>query len=401
MRSNGIPEEFITGSAPDREKFQKFAEALPRAIGNPMYHWCHLELKNYFGFEGVLNGDSAQQVWDLAEKRLKEPAFSARGLIDRSNVAMVGTTDDPCSDLPYHKLLAESDFGTKVCPSFRPDPYLNPHKPGFLQALERLEKVTGRTLDTVQDVAEALSQRMEFFDSMGCRAADHGLDYVMYRMIPEKEIDRALKALRHGTPMTTVEREGYQTWLLLHCGREYARLGWAMQLHFSCMRNPNSRMMELLGPDTGFDCIAVTDSCRNLFQLMDTWYSENALPRTILYSLNPADNQWLDSLIGAFQGSEIPGKIQHGSAWWFNDHRTGMEDQLTSLANLGILGNFIGMLTDSRSFLSYARHEYFRRILCNLIGTWMENGEYPMDLATAGGLVQDICSNNAKRYFGF
>ena len=399
MRSNGVPEDYITGDRPDREKFQKFAEALPRAIGNPMYHWCHLELKNYFGYEGVLNGDTAQSVWDLAEEQLAAPSFSARNLIARSNVAMVGTTDDPCSDLKYHKLIAETDFQTKVCPSFRPDPYLNPQKPGFADCIAKLEQISGKPMNTVRAVAEALSTRMEYFNFLGCRAADHGLDYVMFRQKPEAEIDTAFCQARQGHPMSQELQEAYQTYLLLHCGREYHRLGWVMQLHFSCMRNPNSRMMALLGPDTGFDCIAVTDSCRNLFSLMDTWESQGTLPKTILYSLNPADNQWLDSLIGAFQGSEIPGKIQHGSAWWFNDHKVGMQDQLTSLANLGILGNFIGMLTDSRSFLSYARHEYFRRILCDLLGTWMENGEYPMDLKTAGALVQDICSNNARRYF--
>ena len=221
----------------------------------------------------------------------------------------------------------------------------------------------------------------------------------MYQVVDESALNEALRRCRAGVKMTRREQEGYQTYLLLHCGREYHRLGWVMQLHFSCMRNPNSRMMAALGPDSGFDCIAVTNSYQNLFQLMDTWDREKSLPRTILYSLNPADNQWLDSLIGAFQDEEVPGKIQHGSAWWFNDHKTGMQEQLTSLANLSILGNFIGMLTDSRSFLSYARHEYFRRILCSLLGSWMENGEYPMDLETVGGLVQDICARNAKRYF--
>lgn len=399
MRSNGVAEAYITGNRSDREKFQKFAEALPRAVGNPMYHWCHLELKNYFGFTGVLNGDTAQEVWDLTEKKLQEPGFSARNLITRSNVAMIGTTDDPCSDLMYHKLLAESDFQTRVCPSFRPDPYLNPQKPGFSGCIDRLEQVTGRGLHSVRDVAEALSSRMEYFNRVGCRAADHGLDYVMFRQASEAELDEAFRQARQGHPMTRELQESYQTCLLLHCGREYHRLGWVMQIHFSCMRNPNTRMMSALGPDTGFDCIAVTDSCQNLFRLMDTWDQEGSLPKTILYSLNPADNQWLDSLIGAFQGTEVPGKIQHGSAWWFNDHKTGMQDQLISLANLSLLGNFVGMLTDSRSLLSYARHEYFRRILCNLIGTWMENGEYPMDLDTAGSLLQDICANNAKRYF--
>lgn len=399
MRSNGVPEEYITGDRPDREKFQKFAETLPRAIGNPMYHWCHLELKNYFGYTGILNGDTAQQVWEIAEKKLKDPAFSTQNLIARSNVAMIGTTDDPCSDLRYHKLLAQTEFKTRVCPSFRPDPYLNPHKPGFCAAIDRLEQVSGKKLDSIQAVAAALSDRMEYFNELGCRAADHGLDYVMYRNMPEADIDRAFCAARASKTISLEEREAYQTFLLLHCGREYHRLGWAMQLHFSCMRSPNSRMVAALGPDSGFDCIAVSDSCQPLFNLMDTWDREQSLPKTILYSLNPADNQWLDSLIGAFQGPETPGKIQHGSAWWFNDHKIGMQDQLCSLANLGILGNFVGMLTDSRSFLSYSRHEYFRRILCNVIGTWIENGEYPMDFQTVGGLIQDICSRNAKRYF--
>jgi len=400
MRSNGVDEYYITGDAPDRAKFQKFAEALPRCIGNPMYHWCHLELKNYFGYEGVLNGDTAEEVWQLTEKLLKEdPKFSARGLILGSNVAMVGTTDDPCSDLQYHKLLAASDFPVKVCPSFRPDPALNLHKPGFAQYIEKLSQVYGAKIDSAYDVAQALSARIAYFAENGCRASDHGLDYVMYQPVTEAEADVAFHKALAGEPLTKKEIEGYQTYLLLHCGRKYAEYGWAMQLHFSCMRNPNSRQFATLGPDTGFDCMAVTDSCAALYGLMDAWDKDGKLPKTILYSLNPADDQWIDTLLGAFQGSEIPGKIQHGSAWWFNDNKTGMINQMTSLANLGILGNFIGMLTDSRSFLSYARHEYFRRILCQLIGTWVENGEYPADIPFLGSLVQDICSNNAKRYF--
>lgn len=399
MRSNGVPEDYITGSAPDREKFQKFAEALPRAIGNPMYHWCHLELKNFFGYEGVLNGNTAQEVWELTEKKLASPEFSARNLIKNSNVAMIGTTDDPCSDLAYHKRIAETDFATKVCPSFRPDPALNIHKPGFAAYIQKLAETADMEIRGVGDVAQALSKRIAFFDSMGCRAADHGLDYVMFRQAPECDIDAAFRKALSGKALTKAEIESYQTYLLLHCGREYHRLGWVMQLHFSCMRNPNSRAMAALGPDTGFDCMASTDSCAALYALMDAWEQTGQLPKTILYSLNPADDQWIDTLLGAFQGSEIPGKIQHGSAWWFNDHKTGMRNQLTSLANLGILGNFVGMLTDSRSLLSYARHEYFRRILCNLLGTWVENGEYPNDMDFLGSLVQDICANNAKRYF--
>ncbi len=400
MRSNGVSEEYITGSAPDREKFQKFAEALPRCIGNPMYHWCHLELKTYFGYEGVLNGKTAQEVWELAEKKLAEPEFSARGLIRGSNVAMIGTTDDPCSDLKYHRLLAESGFETKVCPSFRPDPALNLHKPGFAGYIQKLAAASGMEITSALDVAKALTARIEYFNAAGCRASDHGLDYVMYREAPMEVINEAFRKAMAGEILTLAEIEAYQTCLLLHCGREYARHGWAMQLHFSCMRNPNSKWFAALGPDTGFDCMAVTDSCAALYRLMDAWDRDDLLPKTILYSLNPADDQWIDTLLGAFQGTEIPGKIQHGSAWWFNDNKTGMKNQLTSLGHLGILGNFIGMLTDSRSLLSYARHEYFRRILCDLVGTWVEAGEYPKDMEYLGCLIEDICANNAKRYFG-
>ena len=401
MRSNGVPEEFITGERTGREKFQKFAEMLPRAIGNPMYHWCHLELKNYFGYTGVLNGETAQRVWDLCNEKLRsDPAMSVRGMICGSNVAMVGTTDDPCSDLAWHeKLSAVGSFAPKVLPSFRPDPAVNLHKAGFADYLRKLEETVGREISTVEDVRQALSVRIAFFDAHGCRSADHGLDYVMFRPASDMAATAALRKARAGEPLTREEAEGYQTALLLHCAREYARLGWVMQLHFSCMRNPNTKILKTLGPDTGFDCMAVTDSCSATYRLLDTLEQEASLPRTVLYSLNPADNAWIDTLLGAFQSPEIPGKIQHGSAWWFNDHKAGMTEHLTSLANLGVLGNFIGMLTDSRSLLSYARHEYFRRVLCDLLGRWVENGEYPRDMETLGGLVQDICCHNAKRYF--
>ncbi|MBR4953533.1 MAG: glucuronate isomerase, partial [Oscillospiraceae bacterium] len=261
MRSNGVSEEFITGSASDREKFQKFAEALPRCIGNPMYHWCHLELKNYFGYEGTLNGKTAQEVWDLAIKKLAQPEFSARGLIKRSNVAMIGTTDDPCSDLKWHKLIAEEGkMETKVCPSFRPDPALNCHKAGFAAYIQKLSEASGIEIKSAADVAAALTQRIDYFNECGCRASDHGLDYVMYREATTEEIEATFQKAMAGESVTVAETEGYQTYLLLHCGREYARHGWAMQLHFSCFRNPNSRMFNTLGADCGFDCIAVTDS---------------------------------------------------------------------------------------------------------------------------------------------
>ncbi|MFR5809983.1 MAG: glucuronate isomerase, partial [Flavonifractor plautii] len=294
---------------------------------------------------------------------------------------------------------ADGSFAPKVLPSFRPDPAVNLHKAGFADYLRKLEETVGREISTVEDVRQALSVRIAFFDAHGCRSADHGLDYVMFRPASDMAATAALRKARAGEPLTREEAEGYQTALLLHCAREYARLGWVMQLHFSCMRNPNTKILKTLGPDTGFDCMAVTDSCSATYRLLDTLEQEASLPRTVLYSLNPADNAWIDTLLGAFQSPEIPGKIQHGSAWWFNDHKAGMTEHLTSLANLGVLGNFIGMLTDSRSLLSYARHEYFRRVLCDLLGRWVENGEYPRDMETLGGLVQDICCHNAKRYF--
>lgn len=400
MRSNGVDEHYITGDAPAREKFQKFAEALPRCIGNPMYHWCHLELKNYFGYEGVLNGQTAQEVWDLTEQKLNnDPDLSARGLILKSNVIMVGTTDDPTSDLCWHKKLAEDGFPVRVCPSFRPDPAVNIHKAGFRAYIEKLGDTVGYALTSAALVKKALTQRIEFFDSLGCRASDHGLDYIMYRQAEEAQVEQIFAKAMAGEALTKEECECYQTALLLHCAAQYSRMNWVMQLHFSCERNPNSTMFARLGPDCGFDFISVTDSCVALSKLMDALDKEQKLPKTILYSLNPADNEWIDTLLGAFQGPGIRGKIQHGSAWWFNDNKTGMRNQMISLANLGILGNFVGMLTDSRSFLSYARHEYFRRILCDLIGTWIENGEYPADMEFAGSLVRDICTNNAKQYF--
>jgi len=275
---------------------------------------------------------------------------------------------------------------------------VNIHKPGFAAYIQKPSAAAGCSIACVEDVKKALTARIEFFDSLNCRASDHGLDYIMYR---EGDAEAVFQKAMAGEDVTREEAEVYQTAILLHCAREYARLGWAMQLHFGAVRNPNSRMFAAMGPDVGFDIMGVTDSCSAACRLLDALEREDKLPKTILYSLNPADDQWLDTLLGAFQSPEIPGKIQHGSAWWFNDNKVGMQNQLTSLANLGILGNFIGMLTDSRSFLSYARHEYFRRILCDLIGRWVENGEYPADMEFLGSLVQDICAGNARRYFGF
>lgn len=401
MRSNGVDERFITGNASDREKFQKFAEALPRAIGNPMYHWCHLELKTYFGYEGALNGDTAEEVWTLCNKKLQEPNMSVRGLIAQSNVAFVGTTDDPVDSLEWHKKLKEDDsISTVVAPSFRPDKALNIDKPGWKEYIEQLGKVCGGELKSVSDIEKALTQRIDVFAEAGCRASDHGLDYIIYRPASDAELDTIFAKGMRGETVTVEETESFKTRLLMCCARAYAKRGWVMQLHYNCLRNPNKTMFAKLGPDTGFDVINTVQCGEALANLLNALEETHELPRTILYSLNPADNQLLDTILGAFQGTETAGKIQHGSAWWFNDTKTGMQEQLTSLANLSLLGNFVGMLTDSRSFLSYTRHEYFRRILCELIGGWVENGEYPADLAFVGSLVQDICYNNASRYFG-
>ena len=400
MRGNGIEEYYITGDAPDREKFQKFAETLPKAIGNPLYHWCHLELKTYFDYNGILNGETAQQVWDLAKEKLAQPDMGVRGLIKKSNVAMIGTTDEPVDDLQWHKKLAEDPtISTVVAPSFRPDKALNLDKPGWREYVTRLAEASGMEVTNLESLQAALGNRIAFFAENGCRASDHGLDYMAYREASDEELDRIVKRGLSGEATTVEDAEKLRTALLLFCAGEYVKHNIAMQLHYNCLRNPNSKMLETIGPDTGFDCIGPNNGAAALAKLLDNLYRRDALPRTILYSLDAGDNAFLDTLMGAFQGSEIPGKIQHGSAWWFNDNKTGMVEQLTSLGNLGILGNFIGMLTDSRSFLSYTRHEYFRRILCNLIGTWVEEGEYPNSEKDLQQIVSGICYENAKRYF--
>ncbi|MBQ6947857.1 MAG: glucuronate isomerase [Clostridia bacterium] len=400
MRSNGVEEYYITGDAPAREKFQKFAESLPRAIGNPMYHWCHLELKNYFGYEGILNGNTAEEVWQLAAKKLRQPEMGVRGLIKQSNVAMIGTTDDPIDSLEWHaKIAADPTMKTKVCPSFRPDKALNIDKAGWKEYIASLSDISGVQISDLESLQAALRTRMEHFAAHGCKASDHGLDFMAFETADTATVDGIIARGLAGESVTALEAAQLKTALLIFCGKCYAKLGWVMQIHYNCLRNPNSLMMEKLGPDTGFDCIGPNNGSAAVAKLLDALYREEALPRTVLYSLDGSDNAFLDTILGAFQGSEIAGKIQHGSAWWFNDNKQGMIEQMTSLANLSILGNFIGMLTDSRSFLSYARHEYFRRILCQLLGEWVENGEYPADMDTLSEIVKGICFTNAEKYF--
>ena len=403
MRSNGADEEYVTGSKSGYERFLAFVEALEMAIGNPMYHWCHLELQQFFGIYEPLTLESAQRIWDHCNDLLRnDPDMTARGLIRKANVAFIGTTDDPIDDLQWHeKIAADPTITTVVGPSFRPDKAVNIHKPGFLDYMKQLAASVGKeSLPTMQDVLDALTQRLEYFHARGCKASDHGLDYVPFRNYTVEQANAVYQKALQGQAVTTEEVEGYQTVILLHLGKAYHRLNIVMQLHYSCLRNNNNRIFRLQGPDTGVDAIAQNTCGGNISALLSALDEELACPRTILYSLNPADNAQLGTLIGCFQDSSIPGKIQHGSAWWFNDNKTGMQEQMTSLANLGLLGNFIGMLTDSRSFLSYARHDYFRRILCNLVGTWVENGEYPAYEPSLKKIIEGVSSRNAVRYFG-
>ena len=344
MRTNGIDERFITGDADDYEKWEKFAETMPLLIGNPLYHWTHLELKRYFGIDETLSQKTAKDIWDRVNDCLEKDEYSVQGLIKMSNVETICTTDAPYDTLEYHRQL--KDFSTKVVPAFRPD---------------------------LDNIKSDIGERMDFFHENGCRLSDHAVDK-MDNDIIEK---------------------------LVFLGEEYAKRGWVWQLHIGALRNNNTRMFEKLGPDTGFDSVNDFQIAEGLSKILDSLEKKDALPKTILYTLNPKDNYVLGTMLGNFQGGGIPGKIQFGSGWWFNDQRDGMESQMRALSNLGMLSRFVGMLTDSRSFVSYTRHEYFRRILCNLLGKWVEEGEYPADFETLTEIAKGVCYNNAKDYFEF
>ena len=402
MRSCGVEERFITGDAPDKEKFLKWAECVGKAIGNPLFHWSHLELQKYFGYHGVLNKKTAEEVWDLCNKKLADPSMSARNLIRQSNVTLVCTTDDPVDTLEWHKKIAEDDsFDVQVLPAWRPDKAMNIEKPTFVEYLSALSEASGTAIKTFADLKQALSNRMDFFASMGCSISDHGLEYVMYHPASDEEVEAGFAKRLLGSAVTREEELCYKTAFMVFVGREYAKRGWVMQLHYGCKRDNNTLRFDKLGPDTGFDCINNYAPSSEIADYLNALVKTDELPKTIIYSLNPNDNQAIGTILGCFQDSTAVAKIQQGSAWWFNDHKTGMQDQMISLANLGNLSGFVGMLTDSRSFLSYTRHDYFRRILCELLGTWVENGEYPDDFDTLSEIVKGICYNNAVKYFGF
>ena len=402
MRTNGIDEKYVTGDATDREKFQMWAKTLTKAIGNPLFHWSHLELQRYFGYNGVLNEDTAEEVWNLCNEKLQQDDMTVRSLIKKSGVTLICTTDDPVDSLEYHKMIAEDDtFDVQVLPAWRPDKAMNIEKPEYLDYIAKVAKVSGMEIKTFADLKAALIKRMAFFDSMGCKVSDHALEYVMYKPASDEEIEAIFAKRLAGKGLTDLEQLKFKTAFMVAMGKEYNRLGWAMQLHYGCKRDNNVFRYNQLGPDTGYDCINTYSSSYEMANFLNALNSTDELPKTIIYSLNPVDNAAIGTVLGCFQDPTVVGKIQQGSAWWFNDHKVGMTEQMTSLANLSLLGNFIGMLTDSRSFLSYTRHEYFRRIMCDLIGKWVDNGEYPEDYKTLGQIVQDISYNNAVRYFGF
>ncbi|HBE10651.1 MAG: glucuronate isomerase [Eubacterium sp.] len=402
MRSNAVPEDQVTGGADPYDKFVRFAEALEMAIGNPMYHWCNLELKKYFGINEPLTAENAKAIWDKAnEMLLTDPSLSVRGIIRQSNVKYIGTTDDPVDTLEWHeKIAADPDIDFMVCPSFRPDKAINISKAGFKEYIISLAHSVGKdSLDSAEDVMAALDERIDYFKKHGCRASDHGIDFVPFKLCSIEEANEIFAKSLRGETLSAEEVEKYQTTILLHLARKYHKENIVMEIHYSCTRNVNQRMFGLEGPDTGFDMIAKSSCGDQLAMLLSELDKSEELPKTIIFSLDHNDFNVIGTCMGAFQSAEVPSKIQMGAAWWFLDTRDGMEEQMRSLANLGLLGNFVGMLTDSRSFLSYTRHDYFRRIMCNLIGQWVEDGEYPANESSLKKIVEGISYNNAVRYF--
>jgi glucuronate isomerase len=402
MRSCGISEEYITGDKSPYEKFKAWASAMPNLIGNPLYHWTHLELQRYFDIYEPLSPATCDEIWEKANAKIKAGGFTPRELIEKSNVNFVCTTDDAADTLEYHKLLSEDkSFKCKVLPAFRPDKALGIELPGYCEWVQALEAVMGKKVESFTELKAAMLSRIEFFKEMGCRASDHAFTYVPYNRASEDELNAIYKKRLAGEELTTPEVDKYKTELMLFLANEYARLGWGMEIHIGAMRNNNGVMFKKLGPDTGYDSVADYEIAVNLSRLLDAMNTEYSLPKTVLFTLNPKDNYVLGTMLGNFQGGGIPGKIQFGSGWWFNDQRDGMESQMRALSNLGMLARFIGMLTDSRSFVSYTRHEYFRRILCNLIGKWVEDGEYPRDMEMLKKIAEGVCYYNAKNYFDF
>ncbi|KEZ16784.1 Uronate isomerase [Glaesserella parasuis] len=402
MRTAGIDERLITGDSSNLEKYQAWAKIVPLCIGNPIYHWTHLELRRPFGIKNTLfNSQNAEKIWFQCNEMLQQPEFSARGIMQQMNVKLSGTTDDPIDSLKYHKKIIEDPtFDIDVVPSWRPDKIFKIELPHFNQYIQQLSEVADIEITSFATLKQAIFKRLDHFDIHGCKSADHGIEIVRFAKIPdEKDLDIILQNRLADLPLSELQIAQFSTAILVWMATEYHRRNWVMQMHIGALRNNNSRMFQLLGADSGFDSIADRCYAESLSCLLDTIDRTDQLPKTILYCLNPRDNEMVASMIGNFQTGGIAGKIQFGSGWWFNDQKDGMERQLQQLSQLGLLSQFVGMLTDSRSFLSYTRHEYFRRILCEMIGQWVVKGEAPNDLCLLGNMVTNICYHNAKNYF--
>ena len=402
MRSNGIDERFITGDAPDREKFQKFSETMPYLLRNPLYDWSHLELVRYFGVTDLLTPATAERIWTRVNEKLAQPGFSARGFMKSSNVRLVCTTDDPADTLEHHAAVRAKPFGVQMLPTWRPDKALAIDRPEFWNGwLDKLSAASNLPVRTLDELLSALQKRHDFFASLGCRLSDYGIETVVAAPYTDAQVRQVFAKVRGGGTAAPEEIAQFRSAMLFECGRMDAAADWTWQIHFGALRNNNTRMFQKLGPDTGFDSIGDWPVAQAMSRLFDRLDQIDALPRTILYSLNPCDNEVLGTMLGNFQRGPIAGKIQLGSGWWFNDQKDGMLRQLEALSQLGLLSRFVGMLTDSRSFVSYPRHEYFRRLLCNLLGNDIVTGQIPNDIPWIGGIVQDISYRNAVRYFGF
>jgi glucuronate isomerase len=400
MRANGIAEKYITGDASDFEKFEKWAETVPYTLRNPLYHWTHLELQRYFDVYDILSPATAKKIYDECTAKLQTPEYSVRRLIQKMNVESIGTTDDPLDDLLSHQKIKTDGFSTKVLPSFRPDKAMNVEDLEQLQAyISKLKEVSGLPIHNFKTYLEALKSRHDFFAENGCTVSDHGLEHFYCEEYSDSEIELIFQKILACYSLSNSEALKFKSCMLINLAHWDHEKGWVQQYHVGALRNNNSRLLNQLGPDTGFDSIGDFSQAKNLSKFLNKLDSSNKLAKTILYNLNPADNEMLAAMTGNFNDGSVAGKMQFGAAWWFLDQKLGMINQLNALSNMGLLGRFVGMITDSRSFLSYPRHEYFRRILCNLIGNDVENGELPHDIEWLGKMVENICYFNAKKYF--
>ena len=402
LRSNGVAEKFVTGNATPEQKFNAWAKTVPHTLRNPLYHWTHLELKRYFGISDLLSEKTAAKIWKTANAKLATPAFSTQGILKKMNVRVVGTTDDPVDTLEYHRAFAKTNHPTKMLPAFRPDKALTVNTPeSFNKWVEQLAAVANVDINSFSAYISALEKRHEYFHLQGCRLSDHGLNHCFADFCNENVAANIFDKARKGAAITSLEHSQFASFMMVFFGHLDAKRGWTKQLHLGALRNNNTRLLTQLGPDTGFDSIGDFPQAQALSAYLNKLDSDNLLPKTIIYNLNPADNYVFGAMIGNFQDGTIPGKIQYGSGWWFLDQKEGMEWQLNTISNLGLLSRFVGMITDSRSFMSYPRHEYFRRTLCNLIGRDIKNGLIPDDDDLVGSMIKNICYGNAKKFMAF